>query len=85
MCLCGDVLCIQMKKWYVKIVNTGSLTRDNKFYFKAKLSTDMCIFTFKQVIKHYRNLLSSVCVCFLDASKNNFNNHDHITEDGNKR
>ena len=45
------------------------LTRDNQFSFKAKSSTDMCIFTFKQVIEHHKNLSSSVYVCFLDASK----------------
>ena len=27
MCLCGDVLYIQIKKWYVKFGATGSLSR----------------------------------------------------------
>ena len=45
------------------------LTSENQFGFKRKSSTDMCIFMFKQVVEYYRNLSSSVYVCFLDASK----------------
>ena len=44
-------------------------TTDNQFGFKNKLSTDMCIFTFKQVLEYYRNSSSPEFVCFLDASK----------------
>ena len=42
---------------------------DNQFGYKRKHSTDLCIFSFKQVIDYYRNLSSPVFVCFLDASK----------------
>ena len=44
-------------------------TSDYQFGFKKNLSTDMCVFMFKQVVEYYRNLSSSVYVCFLDASK----------------
>ena len=38
-------------------------------WFKKKLSTDMCVSVFKQVVENYRNLSSSVHMCLLDASK----------------
>ena len=44
-------------------------TSDNQFGFKKNLSTDICVFMFKEVVEYYRNLSSSVYVCFLDASK----------------
>jgi len=42
---------------------------DNQFGFKAKHSTDLCIFTLKQVIDYYKSMNSAVYLCFLDASK----------------
>lgn len=44
-------------------------TTDNQFGFKEKVSTDLCVFTFKQIVEYYRTRSSPVYVCFLDASK----------------
>ena len=44
-------------------------THDHQFGFKKQLSTDMCIFTVKSVIKYYTEQKSSVYTCFLDAAK----------------
>ena len=44
-------------------------TSDNQFGFKMNLFTDMCVFMVKQVVGYYRNLSSSLYVCFLNASK----------------
>jgi hypothetical protein len=44
-------------------------TCDNQFGFKAKHSTDLCIFTLKSVIEYYKRHKSPVFSCFLDASK----------------
>ena len=44
-------------------------TTHNQFGFKKKLSTDMAIFTLKQVISYYSEHSSPIFICFLDASK----------------
>ena len=44
-------------------------TQCNQFGFKSKHSTDMCIFTLKQIIEFYVSKGSPVYVCYLDASK----------------
>ena len=44
-------------------------TSDNQFGFKNNGSTDMCVFTLKQIIDYYRSNGSPVYLCFLDASK----------------
>ena len=44
-------------------------TTENQFGFKSNSSTDLCIFSLKQVIDYYRNNGSPVYLCFLDASK----------------
>ena len=44
-------------------------TTDYQFGFKAKHSTDMCIYALKEVISYYRKHSSPVFVCFMDASK----------------
>ena len=41
----------------------------NQSGFKDKLSTDMCIFSLKQVIGYYNFYNSPVYLCNLDASK----------------
>jgi hypothetical protein len=41
----------------------------NQFGFKAKLGTDMCVYTLKQVVDYYRSLSSPVYVAYMDASK----------------
>lgn len=44
-------------------------TSSNQFGFKTKSSTDLCIFTLKQVVESYRASNSPVYLAFLDASK----------------
>ena len=46
-----------------------SRTTDNQFGFEEKVSTDLCVFTLKQIVEYYRTRSSPVYVCFLDASK----------------
>ena len=42
---------------------------DNQFGFKAKHSTDMCIYAVKSVVECYNHFHSPVYTCFLDARK----------------
>lgn len=44
-------------------------TTDNQFGFKAKHSTDLCIYALKEVVETYRRQNSSVLIGFIDASK----------------
>ena len=44
-------------------------TTDYQFGFKGGHSTDMCVFTLKQVVDFYYTQSSPVYMCFLDASK----------------
>ena len=44
-------------------------TKCNQFGFKKGLSTDLCAFSFKQVIDYYNSKGSPVFICYLDASK----------------
>lgn len=44
-------------------------TTDHQFGFKQRHSTDMCVYTFKQVIEYYKSKSSPMYICFLDASK----------------
>ena len=44
-------------------------TKCNQFGFKRDHSTDLCTFTFKQVIDYYNSKGSPVFICYLDASK----------------
>ena len=53
------------------------ITCDNQFGFKAKHSTDMCIYAFKEAVLKYRSLNSNVYSCFLDASKA-FDHVNHV-------
>lgn len=50
---------------YEKVLYTTA----NQFGFKSKLSTDMCIFSLKQIVDYYNMYNSPVYLCFLDASK----------------
>ena len=50
---------------YLHLLNTT----DNQYGFKEKHSTDLCIFTLKEIIEHYNRRSSPVYVCFIDASK----------------
>ena len=45
------------------------VTSDNKFGFKQKHSTDLCIYTVKSIIQYYNCYNSPVYTCFPDASK----------------
>ena len=45
------------------------ITTANQFGFKDKLSTDLCIFSMKQIIEYYNMYNTPIFVCFLDASK----------------
>ena len=42
-------------------------TSDNQFGFKENLSTDLCIFSVKEVINYYRNLGTPIFLCFIDV------------------
>ena len=42
---------------------------DYQFGFKANHSTDLCIYTLKEVIDFYKSESTSIYVCFMDASK----------------
>ena len=44
-------------------------TSDNQFGFKAKHSTDQCIYVLKEVIDFYRSHNSPMFISFMDASK----------------
>jgi hypothetical protein len=44
-------------------------TEDNQFGYKVGLGTDMCIFTFKEIVSYYHSLSTNVYACFIDASK----------------
>ena len=53
----------------LQLMDDHLTTSDNQFGFKSKHSTDLCIFTLKNVIDYYKNQNSPVFTCFLDASK----------------
>ena len=44
-------------------------TTDNQFGFKTNHSTDMCVYSLKEIVNIYRNQSSPIFICFLDASK----------------
>ena len=44
-------------------------TSDNQFGYKRKSGTDMCLYTFKEIIDCYNKLNSNIYCCFLDASR----------------
>ncbi len=45
------------------------ITNDEQFGFKSKHGTDMCIYALKEAVSKYRRQNSTMCLCFLDASK----------------
>ena len=53
----------------LEILKTYLITHDHQFGFKAKHSTDMCIFTVKTLVKYYTDQMTPVYTCLLDASK----------------
>ena len=44
-------------------------TAPNQFGYKFGLSTEVAIFSFKEIVNYYRSLSSNVYICLLDASK----------------
>ena len=45
------------------------LVNDNQFSFKEKLSTEMCVYTLKQILFEYRSNNTPLFACFLDIKK----------------
>ena len=54
-------------------LNDYLTTSDNQFGFKAKHSTDMCIYAVKSVVKYYNHFHSQVYTCFLDKAFDRIN------------
>ena len=44
-------------------------TSDYQFGFKSHHSTDLCIYTLKEIVEYYKSHSTSVYVCFMDASQ----------------
>ena len=54
----------------LEILDTYLITHDHQFGFKSKHhSTDMCIFTVKNVIKYYTEQSTAVYTCLLEDRK----------------
>ena len=45
------------------------IVNDNQFAFKDKLSTEMCVYTLKQILFEYKNRNTPIFSCFLDIKK----------------
>ena len=55
------------------------LTSDNQFGFKPKHGTDMCIFALKEILDLYNRHNTTICMCFIDASKAfDYVNHEKL-------
>ena len=66
------ITCVASKVFELIILDKCSdcfITTDNQFGFKNGLSTELCIFSLKQIIEYYKMLSSPVYICYLDASK----------------
>lgn len=66
------ITCVASKVFELIILDKCSdyfVTTDNQFGFKNGLSTELCIFSLKQIIEYYKMLSSPVYICYLDASK----------------
>ena len=50
-------------------LNSYFCTTDYQFGFKSNHSTDLCIYTLKEVIDFYHSQSTSIYMCFMDASK----------------
>ena len=53
-------------------------TSDYQFGFKSHHSTDLCIYTLKEIVEYYKFHSTSVYICFMDASKA-FDRVNHLT------
>ena len=72
----SNVICKIIEKVIYNRIYKLLSTHDNQFGFKAKLGTEMCVFSLKQLINDYKNNNTNMFVAFLDASKA-FNNISH--------
>ena len=61
----GDLVKLLILEKCKGIINTS----DTQFGFKENHSTDMCVFTLKEVVQYYVSLGSPINLCFMDASK----------------
>ena len=50
-------------------LNDYLYVEDNQFGFRKGLSTDMCIYTFKQIIEYYTTHSSPSYICYIDSKK----------------
>ena len=64
-CVASKILEFLILNQYGELFKTSA----NQFGFKCKLSTEMCIFSLKQIIEYYKMYNSPVYLCYLDASK----------------
>ena len=71
--VCSKIIEICLLKRYEELL----CTTDNQFGFKAKHSTDLCIYALKQITSYYKMQNNPVFICFLDASKA-FDKVNHI-------
>ena len=53
------------------------MVADNLFGYKNALSTDLCIFSFKEIVQYYHSMSSNVYACFLDVFDRV--NHYHLS------
>ena len=44
-------------------------TSDYQFGFKSHHSTDLCIYTLREIVEYYKSHSTSFYICFMDASK----------------
>ena len=58
-----------LEKCILTVYSDFFSSTDHQFGFKAKHSTDLCIFTLKETINFYLESSTPVFTCFLDASK----------------
>ena len=72
----SNVICKIIEKVIYNRIYKLLSTHDNQFGFKAKLGTEMCVFSLKQLINDYKNNNTNMFVAFLDASKA-FDNISH--------
>ena len=63
--VCSKLLEICILHRYETLLHTS----DNQFGFKKHHSTDLCIFSVKQIVSYYKSQNSPVFICFLDAAK----------------
>ena len=64
-----SVLAKVLEKCILTVYSDFLSSTDHQFGFKAKHSTDLCIFALKETIQYYLNSSTPVFACFLDASK----------------